>query len=389
MAVLVYTDIEGKRRLAKLKSGRNTIGRRTQNDIILNIATVSRHHASIILEGGQYLLNDAGSANGTKVNGVRVKGEIILEHKDVISLGECELILLVAEGPDTVPLDESTAGAEKSAAKSDVPEPLVDDDEGNGSEAPTAVPESHGTGAPIDAAEIDKPEAPSDIDLGEIDGPEDAPAPDPVQDDYDARAFFEEDEDELQTVETEAAKEEKPGGENKASDVRQRRPARRSSRRSERRSSRASQRKGPNYVAIASIIVSVGCALGIVALLSKPGAGKRPAKRPAKTHEVIRKNPALDFLGEAEKYQRQANEVITAEQQRRDQGLEYRKEELKKAEKHYQKAYDMFDEFNAKYPGEKYAGYRVEGKMREINIRLRFVRNELYILDMQRLREER
>ena len=99
------------------------------------------------------------------------------------------------------------------------------------------------------------------------------------------------------------------------------------------------------------------------------------------------KNPALDFLGEAEKYQRQANEVITAEQQRRDQGLEYREEELKKAEIRYQKAYDMFDEFNTKYPGEQYAGYRVEGKMREINIRLRFVRNELYIFDMRLLQQ--
>ena len=383
MAVLVYTDIEGKRRLAKLKSGRNTIGRRTQNDIVLNIATVSRQHASIILEGDQYLLNDAGRSNGTKVNGIRVKGEIMLKHGDVISLGECEVVLLVSDEPVAVPRDESTAGAEKAAAQGNVPEPPVNDDEGNGPEAPTDVPERDEPEAPIDMGEIAGPQ----------DGPEDAPAPDPAQDDFDVMAFFEEDEDELQTVETEAVKEEKSGGEDKASDVRQRRPARRSSRKDKLRSSRTSERKGPNYVAIASIIVSVGCALGIVALLSKPGAGKRPAETHEVKHrnstKVVHKNPALDLLGEAEKYQRQANEVITAEQQRKDKGLEYREEELKKAEKHYQKAYDMFDEFNAKYPGEKYAGYRVEGKMREINIRLRFVRNELYIFDMQRLREER
>ena len=45
------------------------IGRVPGNDIILDDPQVSRHHASLTLEGGQWVLRDLGSTNGTTVNG--------------------------------------------------------------------------------------------------------------------------------------------------------------------------------------------------------------------------------------------------------------------------------------------------------------------------------
>jgi len=50
-----------------------TLGRHSDNDVVLaDELTVSRHHAVIALEQGQYVVYDRDSANGTWVNGERV-----------------------------------------------------------------------------------------------------------------------------------------------------------------------------------------------------------------------------------------------------------------------------------------------------------------------------
>ena len=48
---------------------------------------VSGHHATIFLRGGYYVLRDAGSTNGTFVNGVRLTADHILADEDVIRFG--------------------------------------------------------------------------------------------------------------------------------------------------------------------------------------------------------------------------------------------------------------------------------------------------------------
>lgn len=62
------------------------MGRSTDNDIILEADDVSRHHAEIKLRGGKYVLTDLNSANGTRVNGERVTGEVVLQHNDEVCL---------------------------------------------------------------------------------------------------------------------------------------------------------------------------------------------------------------------------------------------------------------------------------------------------------------
>ena len=62
------------------------IGRDPVCDVYLNDPGVSRHHASLEIHGNSHVLKDAGSANGTLVNGVRVQ-ESPIHAGDQIRVG--------------------------------------------------------------------------------------------------------------------------------------------------------------------------------------------------------------------------------------------------------------------------------------------------------------
>ena len=57
------------------------IGRQPENHLILRDSRVSRTHARILVENGEYVLEDIGSRHGTFVNGKRVKRKT-LENSD-------------------------------------------------------------------------------------------------------------------------------------------------------------------------------------------------------------------------------------------------------------------------------------------------------------------
>jgi serine/threonine protein kinase len=65
-----------------------TIGRTAGNDVVIQDATVSRHHARLFFHNGQWFIEDAGSANGTFVNGNRVQRPIPLQNGDELRLGD-------------------------------------------------------------------------------------------------------------------------------------------------------------------------------------------------------------------------------------------------------------------------------------------------------------
>lgn len=67
-----------------------SLGRLASNDIVLNDRRVSRHHADLLEQDGRWLVRDAGSTNGTAVNGKIVR-EAVLKPGDRISLGGLEL----------------------------------------------------------------------------------------------------------------------------------------------------------------------------------------------------------------------------------------------------------------------------------------------------------
>jgi hypothetical protein len=66
------------------------LGRLPDNDVVLNDKRVSRHHAEVVQRDGRWLVRDAGSTNGTAVNGKILK-EAVLRGGDVISLGGLEV----------------------------------------------------------------------------------------------------------------------------------------------------------------------------------------------------------------------------------------------------------------------------------------------------------
>ncbi|MCV4783148.1 FHA domain-containing protein, partial [Escherichia coli] len=62
------------------------IGRDASNDIVLEGLQISKKHARLILSGGQMVIEDLGSTNGTYVNGVRITKQI-LGPNDTVGIG--------------------------------------------------------------------------------------------------------------------------------------------------------------------------------------------------------------------------------------------------------------------------------------------------------------
>ncbi len=65
-----------------------TIGRDLSNDIVINDSEASRRHARIFLQGGNYIIEDLGSTNGTSVNGQKLVGPYVLRPGELVMLGE-------------------------------------------------------------------------------------------------------------------------------------------------------------------------------------------------------------------------------------------------------------------------------------------------------------
>ncbi|TEU17530.1 MAG: FHA domain-containing protein [Anaerolineales bacterium] len=63
------------------------LGRRDDNDVVIDNPQISRRHASLSWEEGTFVLRDLGSANGTFLNAVRITEPHALREGDVIGLG--------------------------------------------------------------------------------------------------------------------------------------------------------------------------------------------------------------------------------------------------------------------------------------------------------------
>jgi ABC-type multidrug transport system ATPase subunit len=72
-------------------SGAQTIGRSTDNDIVIQDVLASRHHAFLTPTRLGTEIRDAHSVNGTFVNGVRV-GSAVLTEGDVVTIGNVDLV---------------------------------------------------------------------------------------------------------------------------------------------------------------------------------------------------------------------------------------------------------------------------------------------------------
>ena len=72
-------------------AGATTIGRSTDNDVVIQDVLASRHHAFLTQTPLGTEIRDAHSVNGTFVNGVRV-GSAVLTEGDVVTIGNVDLV---------------------------------------------------------------------------------------------------------------------------------------------------------------------------------------------------------------------------------------------------------------------------------------------------------
>jgi adenylate cyclase len=85
MLEIVY-EIEGQTRRFLLSGGDVSIGRSSENGIVLNDFSVSRRHALLSERGGVWTIEDLKSTNGVKVNG-EFAPKSPLKADDVVSVG--------------------------------------------------------------------------------------------------------------------------------------------------------------------------------------------------------------------------------------------------------------------------------------------------------------
>ena len=90
--VAAYRLVLGDREVT-LHPGENLLGRVKGGVVWIESRTASRRHARILVEGGQVVLEDLGSKNGTFVRGERIVAPIPLADGDVFRLGSVSMKL--------------------------------------------------------------------------------------------------------------------------------------------------------------------------------------------------------------------------------------------------------------------------------------------------------
>ena len=92
-----------------------TFGRTTENTVSFpDNPNVSRNHAEIRFDDGEFVLTDLGSSNGTTVNGQPIAGETVLNDGDFITLGNSVIVefMLEDETPDNAEYESQNASSQ-------------------------------------------------------------------------------------------------------------------------------------------------------------------------------------------------------------------------------------------------------------------------------------
>ncbi|TAN36721.1 MAG: FHA domain-containing protein [Verrucomicrobia bacterium] len=124
MAQLIGMSEEVKGKTFLIDQDEMVIGRRKENNIVLDHASVSGRHCAIRREGGRCFVRDLGSTNGTRLNGRDLNVEQRLHPKDLLQVGTLELIydsdepadIEAADLPHTTQIEISTGPTGKPAS---------------------------------------------------------------------------------------------------------------------------------------------------------------------------------------------------------------------------------------------------------------------------------
>ena len=121
-ASLVVIDPNGHRTRVAIDPLPFRIGRQPESELIIRDSRVSRTHARIVVENGEYAIEDCGSLHGTYVNGQRITRQA-LRNSDKIDFGAQDSYQLVfaLDGAELKRLMEQVGGAETAGAAPGAP----------------------------------------------------------------------------------------------------------------------------------------------------------------------------------------------------------------------------------------------------------------------------
>jgi DNA-binding winged helix-turn-helix (wHTH) protein len=97
----------GDREVA-LGDGENVLGREPTVAVWIDLNSVSRRHAKIVVSDGAATIEDLGSRNGTWVNGKRLDGPTRLANGDKIKIGSASLVFRAFRGLGTTQSEVSS-----------------------------------------------------------------------------------------------------------------------------------------------------------------------------------------------------------------------------------------------------------------------------------------
>jgi chromosome segregation ATPase len=108
--VSILTRVDSGQNHSVVLRGRTTIGRDRDNDLVLAMRSVSRHHAVLIPGFRTAFVQDLSSTNGVLVNQRRVRCAR-LEHGDMVTFGEAQFRYTVTPAPTGAVAAGSTTSA--------------------------------------------------------------------------------------------------------------------------------------------------------------------------------------------------------------------------------------------------------------------------------------
>ena len=114
LAILWVKEGHQRGRTFPLRHGA-VIGRKV-GDIILDDPKVSSTHAKVTREGDSFLIWDFGSANGTYVNGKRIRQATMLDENDLVKIGGTVFVVKLLESKKK-PNKKSTNTAKKRTGR--------------------------------------------------------------------------------------------------------------------------------------------------------------------------------------------------------------------------------------------------------------------------------
>jgi hypothetical protein len=101
-----------------------TLGREPGNDVVLKSTFVSKQHAVVRYEGGQFLVEDLKSANGTRVNGSPISVSL-LTPGDKIEVGDQNLTFFDRAAPKAAAGKKGDTAGRAAASASAAPSPVA------------------------------------------------------------------------------------------------------------------------------------------------------------------------------------------------------------------------------------------------------------------------